>query len=526
MALTMDGQKKKLPIGIQNFEELRKGEYHYVDKTDMVWDLANTYKFCFLSRPRRFGKSLLTSTLHYYFEGRSDLFEGLKIMDFEKEWPMRQVFHFDFSGISTAEGLSNYMDFCLSNYELKFGRDPKAKNLSDRMLALMQRAADDTGLQVAVLVDEYDAPLQHTLFIKDEQEKMKIVYRDFFPCFKTGSHLLKCLFLTGIMKFTQLSLFSVLNTVVNLSFLRKFSTVCGITKEELIHEFDAGLDALAAEKEITKAEATAEMETMYDGYHFHWKGEGVFNPYSVINALSELSLKSYWVSSGGNQLLSEMLERYGSKETDYEGCIADALTLEESDVNATDVTLFLYQAGYLTIRDFDGSVYTLGFPNREVRQALYRIVLPNALNKSMTEVSNSTVRVMHALNKLDIPSAIENLQAIVAGTPYAKDNSKKAMEERFVFIVKHILYLCNCELEQERHVAKGRIDLVARHPKCIIVMEMKMDTNGGIASAEEQMADRHYADAFKTETKPVFAVSMEFSTKQREMSNFHISKVS
>jgi len=520
----LERKHKLLPKGIQNFEELRCGGYHYVDKSDMVWDMANTNKFCFLSRPRRFGKSLLASTLHCYFAGRKELFEGLKIMDLERGWPKRQVFHFDFSGISTAKDLSAYINIRISEYEEVYGRKEMYMPLKDRMYDLMQRAYDKTGQQVAVLVDEYDAPLQHTLFIQDEQEALKDVYRDFFPCFKTGRHLLKCLFLTGIMKFTQLSLFSVLNTVVNLSFNKKYATVCGITRNELLQEFDAELDALADEKEISKAEAIAQMEAMYDGYHFHWKGEGVFNPYSVINALSDGDIMNYWISTGGNQMLSSMLQRFGSKEADYEGICIDRLSLEESDANATNVILFLYQAGYLTIKDFDGDVYTLGFPNREVRQALYSIVLPNALAKSEEDVSNCTTRIKTALNKADIETVMENLRAIVAGTPYSQDNSQKALEERFVFILKHILYLCKCELEEERHVAKGRIDLVAHHPKCILVMEMKMDSNGGLAAADEQMTDRHYVNAYMAEKKPVFAVSIEFSSEQRGITSYKINR--
>ena len=521
----MDRHDMKMPIGIQDFEELRNGHYHYVDKTDMVWEIANSNKFCFLSRPRRFGKSLLASTLHCYFAGKKSLFQGLKIMELEKEWPQRQVFHFDFSGISTAADLTVHLSEKINEYERLLGIDKPKSVLKDRMFDLMQNACGKTGQQVVVLVDEYDAPLQNTLFSDEERDALKNVYRDFFPCFKTGSHLLKCLFLTGIMKFTQLSLFSVLNTVVNLSFKKEYATVCGITKDELLQEFDAELDALAREKNITKEKATREMESMYDGYHFHWKGDGVFNPYSVINALNDRDIMNYWVSTGGNQMLSSMLEHFGSRDTEYEGSVINRMILEESDANATDVTLFLYQAGYLTIKEFNGRMYTLGFPNREVRQALYGIVLPNALARSQMEVSNCTDRIWEALRTLDIDTAMENLKAIIAGTPYSHDNSQKALEERFVFILKHIFYLCDCELEEERHVAKGRIDLVAHHPKCILVFEVKMESNGGVGAADEQMADRHYADAYLTERKPVFTVSVEFSNEQRGLTDYQVRRV-
>jgi len=521
----MESHKLLLPRGIQDFEELRTGGYYYVDKTDLVWQIANTYKFCFLSRPRRFGKSLLTSTLKYYFEGRSDLFRGLKIMDLEQAWPKRQVFHFDFSGIDSAKDLTAHLSDRIQEYEAVLGIEHPKSVLKDRMFDLMRHACQQTDNQVAVLVDEYDAPLQNTLFRNEEQDALKDVYRSFFPCFKTGSQFLKCLFLTGIMKFTQLSLFSVLNTLVNLSFNPRFATVCGITKEEMRQVFDAELKSIAEEKDITKLQVLAQMEAMYDGYHFHWKSDGIFNPYSVVNALSEHQFSNFWISSGGNQMLSEMLGRYGSQDKDFDGCMVDNITLEESDANATDVTLFLYQAGYLTIKEFDGDVYTLGSPNREVRQALYSIVLPNALAKREDQVSNCTTRIKAALNKADIDEVMENLQSIVAGTPYSQDNSQKAMEDRFVFILKHVFYLCNCDMEEERHVAKGRIDLVAHHRKCILVMELKMDSNGGVDAAENQMTNRKYADAYKAEQKLLFTISMDFSTEQRGLTNYKINKI-
>lgn len=521
----IDQKQALLPIGIQNFEELRKGGYHYVDKTDMVWQIANEKKFNFLSRPRRFGKSLLTSTLHYYFEGRKDLFEGLKIMDIEKEWPKCMVFHFDFSGINTAEDLLAHLTDRIKAYEKALDvKEPKTI-LKDRMFDLMQRGYDETGHQVAVLVDEYDAPLQHTLFDNDEHEGLKNVYRNFFPCFKTGSHLLKCLFLTGIMKFTQLSLFSVLNTVTNLSFDERYATVCGITKNELKREFDAELDWVARKMSKSKDDILNDLKSMYDGYHFVFESEGVFNPYSIINALADKKLGNYWISSGGNQLLSNMLENYGNIDDEFEDTIIDDSTLEESDANSTDLNLFLYQSGYLTIKDYAEGVYTLGFPNEEVRQALYKIVLPNAVAKSSTKVNNSISRIKLALGKLDMETVMQNVEQIVAGTPYAQDNSEKAMENRFQFILKHIFHLCGCRMEEERQMAAGRIDLVAHHPRCIIILELKMTANGGLDAAEDQIIDRSYIKAYKAEPKLLFEVPISFSTQKRMVTGFNVNRI-
>lgn len=524
--MSNDHTMRLLPKAVQDFEELRQGGYVYVDKTDMVWRIANGDKFNFLSRPRRFGKSLLTSTLHYYFEGRSDLFCGLKIMDIEKEWPRRQVFHFDFSGCNTRDDLESLMNDKLSEYEAIYGRANYQQTFNLRFLSLMEKAYQQTGLQVAVLFDEYDSPLQHTLFNKEEHERMRDVYRSFFPVMKTGGKYIKCLFMTGITKFTQLSLFSTLKDITLLGYRPEYSTVCGITREEIVADFMPELEAMGKNEGWSLDDTLEELKSMYDGYHFSKVlQQGVFNPYSVINALYDGEISNYWASSGASSLLSEMLQHNLVSDDMLDGVMMDADTLERADVSMDNLPLFLYQSGYLTIQSFRSGVYILSFPNKEVRTALYKVVLPNALAKKEGEVNNSINRLKLALDDGNIEEAMHNVEQIVSASPYLQNNSEQTYEHYFRFIFEHIFFLAGCRVEIEKQMINGQIDVVVYHPRQILVMELKLDTNGGLEAAKQQLADRSYVSAFSAENKDIYAIAVSFSSgKHRGISGIAIEK--
>jgi len=341
MAMNNDAGIRRLPKGIQNFEDIRKEGYLYVDKTDLVWQIANGDKNNFLSRPRRFGKSLLVDTLQCYFDGRRDLFEGLKIMQLEKSWTKRQVFRFDFSGFNTHADFENYISGRLDEYEQLLGKG-FYNSIGGRMLSLMQKAYEQTGEKVAVLVDEYDSPLQHTLFDEQEHKGIVQVYHSFFPSFKTGEKYLKCLFLTGITKFTQLSLFSTLNNVSILSAWPEYATVCGITQQEIIDNFMPELQRLGERNGWTIEETLEELKDMYDGYHFSCDLEqGVYNPFSLINALADSRLSAYWFLSGGSSLLNELLRRADMEQEQLDGCTIDKDTLDMADVTLDNIPLRL-----------------------------------------------------------------------------------------------------------------------------------------------------------------------------------------
>jgi len=517
---------RKLPVGIQGFEEVRKGEYLYVDKTDMVWQIANGVKNNFLSRPRRFGKSLLTSTLKCYFEGRKDLFEGLKIMDLETEWPKRQVFSFDFSGKETAEDLYHHINTTLAKYEAIYGKFETDESLSDRFVSLMEKAREATGHQVAVLVDEYDAPLQHTLFKPEEHEKMVVVYRSFFPALKTASDHLKCLFLTGITKFTQLSLFSTLNNISIIGFDPQYATVCGITQQEILDNFQPELREMGAKNGWTTDETIAKLRDMYDGYRFCEDSDPqkmVYNPYSLICALGDKKIRNYWASSGGSRLLTDLLQNAESKRINLDNCMVSKYDLEMADVSLSKVALFLYQAGYLTIKDYDGYDYTLCIPNEEVRYALYEIILPGVTGEDEEDMKDSIRRIRGALRDGDITTMMENLKQFLAETPYSRDGKNYRYEEFYRMVMRATFTLVGCRVEEEKQMATGRIDLVARfEDKAILVFELKMKDNGGLEAAKKQLGDNRYTAAFSAENASVYGIAVSFDSEKRGIEDYRI----
>jgi len=517
---------RRLPQGIQSFEKIRTEGYVYIDKTDLVWRIANDKQNNFLSRPRRFGKSLLVDTLQCYFEGKRELFQGLKIMQLEQSWTPRQVFRFDFGGFNTRADLEKGLNFQLAQYEKIYPRDQEALTLGDRMFSLMQKACERTGQQVAVLVDEYDSPLQHTVFDEQEHKGVVQVYRSFFPSFKTGDKYLKCLFLTGITKFTQLSLFSTLNNVSILSAWREYATVCGITQQEIIDNFMPWLQRLGEKQGWTVETTLQQLREMYDGYHFSADLEqGVYNPYSLISALDDSSLSAYWFQSGGSTLLNELLRRADVEQEQLDGCTIDKDTLDMADVSLDNIPLFLYQCGYLTIKKATPRRYTLGIPNREVRKALYGIVLPNAIGRQPRYVDNVVGKIQEALDTKDITEAMEQMRELIAGVPFAHNSNEYLSEERFRYLLKLAFYIVGCRVEEERQVATGIIDLVAHYDTCILVMELKLDSNGGLEAAKQQLADRSYVAAYAAEGKDIYAVAISFSTQTRGISAYDIQKM-
>jgi hypothetical protein len=524
--MSNENNMRPLPKMVQDFEELRKGGFVYVDKTDMVWHIANGDKFNFLGRPRRFGKSLLTSTLHYYFEGRKDLFQGLNIMGLEKEWTKRQVFHFDFSGCNTADELNNYIDFALIRYEEIYGRDGAAKEPKDRFLTLIQQACAKYDAPVAILVDEYDTPLQHTLFNPKEHESLRDIYRSFFPALKTGGKYIKCAFLTGVTRFTQLSIFSTLNNVSIIGSMPQYATVCGLTEKEIRTDFAPELEAMGKKNGWSTEQTIKQLEMMYDGYHFSYVlGDGVYNPYSVINALANGRISNYWASSGASSLLNDMLTHSDENGKNLDGRLMTQDTLETADVSLDNVTLFLYQSGYLTVKDYYDGVYRLGIPNTEVRMALYKIVLPNALRRQQEDVDSAIADIKWALNDGDVTQAMKSLQLLVAQTPYSRGKDAKAYEDRYRFIVKNTLFLCGCQVEEEKQMATGRIDLVAHYRNIIMVMELKLDSNQGMEGAKRQMTDRQYTSAYSAEKNAVYAIAIGFSTKDKGITQINVEKI-
>ena len=368
-----------LPVGIQSFEEIRKEGYLYVDKTDIIWQLANRNKtYNYLSRPRRFGKSILVDTLEAYFLGKKELFEGLKIMQLETEWVKRPVIRLDMSRAGAEpESLKDYLNYTFqeyeSLYEIKVSND---SSLATRLSEIVRIAYEQTGEQVVILIDEYDSPLQRS-WKTPLYEKCTAIYRDVFVILKSMDKFENFIFITACTKFSQFSLTSGLNNLSFIGFDSEYAALCGITKEEAICYFKPEINKLAACKGWTFDEATIQLSSYYGGYHFSRRNMvDVFNPFSLINALADSDLKNYWLSSGTSPLLSKFEDDIKKRLKDFEYCPIISDTLESSDVTDGGAELFLYQLGYLTIKGYMDRIYLLGFPNSEVKKSLYETILP------------------------------------------------------------------------------------------------------------------------------------------------------
>ena len=504
---------RRLPVGIQSFEEIRKDGYLYVDKTDIIWQLANRNKtYNYLIRPRRFGKSVLVDTLEAYFMGKKELFEGLKIMQMETEWVKRPVIRLDMSRAGAEPAtLRSYLDITFGRLEEEYGITPKpTAQLADRFNAIIVGAYEQTGQQVAILIDEYDSPLQHS-WKTPQHEACTAIYREVFAILKADDKYEKFVFITGITKFTQISLFSVLNNLSNISFEPEYAAICGITKEEVLRDFKPEINKLAECEDWTFDEAVAQLTAYYDGYHFCRRNMvDVFNPFSLINALADSDLKNYWASSGATSLLPKFVDDMELKLGNFDPCTILRQTIETSDVTGGGAELFLYQSGYLTIKDYQMGVYILGFPNSEVRQALYETVLPALTLRSNGDIQSTQSGLFLALQLGNLPEAMKCLKALIADVPYSnKKLASMDMEERYRLIMSTIFNAIGCRVEVEKMIATGRIDMVVEVTNFIYVLELKLSNNGGVDAAEEQMKAKQYAEPFKADKRKVIALAIE-----------------
>ena len=513
LGIMVEINDRKLPVGIQSFEKIRKDGYLYVDKTDIIWQLANRNKtYNYLSRPRRFGKSVLVDTLEAYFMGKKELFEGLKIMQMETEWVKRPVIRLDMSRAGAEpETLRSYLNNIFRQYEGEYSLVPDpADSLADRFNAIIVGSYEQTGQQVAILIDEYDSPLQHS-WKTPHHEACTSIYREVFAILKADDKYEKFVFITGITKFTQISLFSVLNNLSNISFEPEYAAICGITKEEVLRDFKPEINKLAEYEDWTFDEAVAQLTAYYDGYHFSRRNMvDVFNPFSLINALADSDLKNYWASSGATSLLPKFVDDMELKLGNFDPCTILRQTIETSDVTGGGAELFLYQSGYLTIKDYQMGVYILGFPNSEVRQALYETVLPALTLRSNGDIQSTQSGLFLALQLGKIPEAMKCLKALIADVPYSnKKLASMDMEERYRLIMSTIFNAIGCRVEVEKMIATGRIDMVVETTNFIYVLELKLSNNGGVDAAEEQMKAKQYAEPFKADKRKVIALAIE-----------------
>ena len=513
LGIMVETNDKKLPVGIQSFEEIRKGGYLYVDKTDIIWQLANRgKKYNYLSRPRRFGKSVLVDTLESYFMGKKELFEGLKIMQLETEWVKRPVIRLDMSQAGAEpESVRSYLDDVFNTLETEYRIVVRQdSSLAVRFKNIIETAYNKTGLQVAILIDEYDSPLQHS-WKTPHHEACTAIYREVFAVLKSQDKYEKFVFITGITKFTQISLFSVLNNLSNISFEPEYAAICGITKKEVLRDFKPEINKLAEYEDWTFDEAVAQLTAYYDGYHFSRRNMvDVFNPFSLINALADSDLKNYWASSGATSLLPKFVDDMEIRLKDFDHSALLDTIIETSDVTGGGAELFLYQSGYLTIKGYINGTYLLGIPNFEVRQALNEIVLPTLAMRKNNNLQSTQAFLNVHLSLGNLPEAMKCLKALIADVPYSnKKLASMDMEERYRLIMSTIFNAIGCRVEVEKMIATGRIDMVVETTNFIYVLELKLSNNGGVDAATEQMKVKQYAEPFKADKRKVIALAIE-----------------
>ena len=524
LGIMIETNDRILPVGIQSFEEIRKGGYLYVDKTDIIWQLANRgKKYNYLSRPRRFGKSVLVDTLEAYFMGKKELFEGLKIMQMETEWVKRPVIRLDMSRAGAEpETLRSYLNNIFRQYEGEYSLAPDpTDSLADRFDAIIVGAYKQTGQQVAILIDEYDSPLQHS-WKTPYHEACTAIYREVFAILKADDKYEKFVFITGITKFTQISLFSVLNNLSNISFEPEYAAICGITKEEMLRDFKPEINKLAEYEDWTFDEAVAQLTAYYDGYHFSRRNMvDVFNPFSLINALADSDLKNYWASSGATSLLPKFVDDMEIRLKDFDHSALLDTIIETSDVTGGGAELFLYQSGYLTIKGYINGTYLLGIPNFEVRQALNEIVLPTLTMRKNNDLQSTQAFLNAHLSVGNLPEAMKCLKALIADVPYSnKKLASMDMEERYRLILSTIFNAIGCRVEVEKMIATGRIDMVVEVTNFIYVLELKLSNNGGVDAATEQIKAKQYAEPFQADKRKVIALAIELDDKGKGLADW------
>ena len=506
--------RKLYPIGIQTFEEIRNLDNVYIDKTAYVYHMTHTSgKYFFLSRPRRFGKSLLVSTFHSYFEGRRDLFEGLAIEKLEKEWAEYPVLHFDMSlgKHMEKEQLNRYLIYVLENNERRFGIVCDSPDPNVRLANLIKTLFEKTGKQLVVLIDEYDAPLLDVAHEEENLDALRYVMRNFYSPLKAADPMLRFVFMTGITKFSQLSIFSELNNIKNVSMDEPYAGICGITKEELLTQMSEDIDELAGKLKLTREETVQELKDHYDGYHFCWPSPDVFNPFSLLNCFADGKMNAYWFGSGTPTYLLNMMRKFGVLPSSLKGIQAKASAFDAPTEMMKSITPLLYQSGYITIKDYDdmSQLYTLDLPNREIKVGLLESLLPNYLEGLADEGDVAIARMSVLIRQNKMEEALQLLADFLATVPYCDNTHYEGHWQQTLYIM--FALLTNYKILVEQRTAKGRIDITLETKTTVYVMELKF--NRSVEDALDQIEAKHYADAFKLKGKPVVKVGLNFSLK-------------
>ena len=513
----MDGILRKLPIGIQTFAEIRKENYLYVDKTAFVWRIANTGKPYFLSRPRRFGKSLLLSTFEAYFEGKKELFEGLAIAGMEKEWRKYPVLHLDLNAkkYGNSDDLLAMLNQHLEKWETVYGDEKRERSPEERFDYIIRRASEQCGCGVVVLVDEYDKPLLQALGDDALLDDYRKTLKAFYGVLKSSDRYLRFVFLTGVTKFAQVSVFSDLNQLNDISMKPQYATICGITRQELENTFIPELNQLAKTNELTYEDTLNKMTALYDGYHFCEFAEGVFNPFSVLNVFDGYKFSNYWFQTGTPTFLVELLKKSEyDLRTLIDGIVASASSFTEYRVNANNPIPLIYQSGYLTIKDYDKRFgnYLLEFPNDEVRYGFMDFLVPYYTSVVDDERGFYLGKFVRELESGNVDAFLTRLQAFFADFPYElNEKTERHYQVVFYLVFKLMGQFTGAEVLS----ARGRADAVVKTPKYIYVFEFKL--NGTAEQALQQIDEKGYLIPYQADGRELVKVGVEFSAEKRNI---------
>jgi len=517
---------KLYPIGIQTFAEIRKNDKLYIDKTEYIYRMAQAGgKHFFLGRPRRFGKSLLVSTMQSYFEGKKDLFKGLAIEKLEKDWTEYPVLHFSMAmgKHMEKEQLERYLIYILKENERRFGIQSNLIDPNLRLADLITTLYEKTGKQVVVLIDEYDAPLLDVAHETEQLEVLRNIMRNFYSPLKDCEPKLRFVFLTGITKFSQLSIFSELNNITNISMDDDYAGICGITKEELLNDMSEDIDMLAKALGYSRDVTIDKLKEHYDGYHFSKCSPDIFNPYSLLNCFSKRELGAYWFSSGTPTYLINMMRKHSAVPTDITRVEADESEFDTPTEEMHTIMPLLYQSGYITIKDYnrDYNYYTLDVPNKEVKVGLTKALIPSYVTPNTLATTNTARRIAQALDKQDMDGALHLLQDFLGTVPYCNVTNYEGHYQQMLFIIFSLLtdYLVDVEV----HTPRGRVDIVLLTKTDLYLIELKLNKNA--QTAMQQINLKNYRQRFALSGKPVTKVGINFDSTQGNIEDWVIEKI-
>lgn len=515
-------QARKYPIGIQTFSEIRERNYLYIDKTQYLVDFIDKgYKYVFLSRPRRFGKSLFASMIHAYYEGRKDLFEGLAMGEYEKDWVKHPVLHFDMSAAKHMDKdmLERYLADMLTDQEAVFGYKSEKQDPNIRLKDLVVTANRLTGRKVALIIDEYDAPLLDVVHEELNLVALRRAMQNFYSPIKSLDPYLEFVFLTGITKFAQLSIFSELNNLFNISMYDKYSAICGISSEELHTQMLPDVERLAEHLHLSVDETFERLKRKYDGYHFSKNSEDVYNPFSLIKALASGDIGDYWFDSGTPTYIIKLLQKYNVGLRDLTGQDAGVSDFDVSPENMTTALPLLYQSGYLTIKHYEPMIdlYTLGYPNEEVRTGMVRSLAANYLTPAEGTNSSFVIKFVKAVIADDMEQALTLMRAYLAGVSYRLSNKT----ERDVQTIFYLVFsLIGSFIKVEEESAHGRADVVITLPSVVYIMELKFD--GSADAALRQIDEKGYLIPYTADGKRLVKVGVNYSSEERTITEWRI----